>query len=77
MAVEQLQVAVGICDACGTLRHGGPNGEPPEGHRGTVAISEQDYADWFSCSVAPGHIGKAVRAAIKAESATLDKARAT
>ncbi len=76
MAIEQLQVAVGICDACKTRRHGGPDGEPPEGITGTVLApvpghdGVREALDWFSCKSAPGHIGKAVRAVLDSGEAT-------
>lgn len=69
MAIEQLQMAVGICDTCGTRRHGGPDGEPPKGVAGTVVTVYDEtgplvHADWFSCRSASGHVGKAINAAI-------------
>lgn len=67
MAISKEQVEVAQCDGCGKIRYG--TGLP--GLVGTVTATGRDggpqsVTTFHSCSMAPGHIGKAILNALAA-----------
>jgi hypothetical protein len=72
MAIQEEKVTVATCNGCGKKRYA-ENGTPIVGISGTtrhVILHEEDgkplvrETDYFSCSLAPGHVGKAIRNAL-------------
>jgi hypothetical protein len=67
VAISSEKVEVATCNNCGKREYSA-SGEF-EGVSGTANVGRSDYGfkvSWYSCSTAPGHLGKAIRAAIDA-----------
>ena len=67
MAINTEEVDVATCNACGKREYSADhtfNGLSGVAH--AVTAGGGYPVSWYSCSMAPGHIGKAVRAAIDA-----------
>jgi hypothetical protein len=67
MAINSEKVEVATCNNCGKREYS-VDGQF-KGVSGSADVQRNGYGYsvvWYSCSTAPGHLGKAVRAAIDA-----------
>ena len=66
MVMMKQAVTIGVCDSCGALQYGSPNGEGPNGFTGQVTHTVDGEAgkpvDWFACK--RSHVGPAIRAVL-------------
>jgi hypothetical protein len=68
MAINLEKVEVAVCNNCGKREYS-IDGCDFRGVSGTANVDQGGYGiqvSWYSCSTAPGHLGKAIRAAIDA-----------
>ena len=68
MAINSEKVEVATCNACGKRQYSVEH--IFDGVAGQASVTTSDglgfTVSWYSCSHAPGHIGRAVREAINA-----------
>jgi hypothetical protein len=68
VAISSENVDVAVCNNCGKREYS-TDGFGFQGASGTADVERGGHGfqvSWYSCSTAPGHLGKAVRAAIDA-----------
>ena len=68
MAIGTQKITVAECNACGRQEFSENPQFVGKGLRGTAKVEQDGYGfevSWYSCSLAPGHIGRAVASAVK------------